>query len=39
MSTMNQMWIGADLVLFGEPVPIVNSTDFIILKNESSVVN
>jgi hypothetical protein len=39
MSMMNWIWVGAYLVLFGEPVPIVNSTDFMILKNESSVVD
>jgi hypothetical protein len=37
MNAMNWMWIGSDLLLFGEPVPILNSTDLMFFRNESSV--
>lgn len=39
MNLMNLMWYGSDLILFGEPVPILNSTDFMILKNETSTID
>lgn len=38
MTLLNCMWYGADLVLFGEVVPIINSSrDLCIYRNESSV--
>ena len=38
MNIMNWMWLGTDLILFGEPVPIIESTDFMLLRNESSLI-
>lgn len=39
MNMMNLMWYGSDIILFGEPVPIVNSTDLMLFRNESSVID
>ncbi len=35
MGIVNWAWIGADLVLFGEPVPITDDSDFLIIHNET----
>ena len=38
MTLLNFMWYGADLVLFGEVVPRINSShDLCIYRNESNV--
>jgi hypothetical protein len=39
MNAMNLTWIGADFIIFDEPVPIVNSTDLMLFRNESSVID
>lgn len=39
INMMNLMWYGSDLILFGEPVPIVNSTDLMIFRNESTIMD
>ena len=35
MGIVNWAWIGADLVFFGEPVPITDDSDFLIIHNET----
>ena len=35
MGIINWAWIGADLVFFGEPVPITDDSDFLIIHNET----
>lgn len=35
MGIVNWAWIGADLLLFGEPVSITESSDFLIIHNET----
>ena len=35
MGVVNWAWIGADIVLFGEPVPITDDSDFLIINNET----
>ena len=37
MGIVNWAWIGADLVFFGEPVPITDDSDFLIIHNETIV--
>ena len=39
MSVMNWMWFLTDLAIFGEGVPILNSTDLMLLKNETRVLD
>ena len=36
MGIVNWAWIGADLILFGEPVPITDDSDFLIIHNETA---
>lgn len=36
MGVMNWMWCGADLLLFGESIPVARSRDLIIFRNETS---
>ncbi len=36
MGIVNWAWIGADIVLFGEPVPITDESDFLIIHNETA---
>jgi len=35
MGIVNWAWIGADLVLFGEPVSITDDSDFLVIRNET----
>jgi hypothetical protein len=35
MGIVNWAWIGADLIFFGEPVPITDDSDFLIIHNET----
>ena len=35
MGIVNWGWVGADFILFGEPVPITEDFDFMILNNET----
>lgn len=35
MGIVNWAWIGADLVFFGEPVSIIDDSDFLIIHNET----
>ena len=35
MGLVNWAWIEADLVFFGEPVPITDDSDFLIIDNET----
>lgn len=35
MGIVNWAWIGADILLFGEPVPITDESDFMLLHNET----
>lgn len=35
MGIVNWAWIGADLIFFGEPVPITDDSDFFIIHNET----
>lgn len=36
MGVINWAWIGADIILFGEPVSITDDSDFLILHNETA---
>ena len=36
MGIINWVWIGADIVFFGEPVPITDDSDFLIIHSETS---
>jgi hypothetical protein len=36
MGIVNWAWIGADIILFGEPVPITDDSDFLIVHNETA---
>lgn len=36
MGTMNWVWIGCDIVLFGEPVSIMDDSSLMILSNETT---
>ena len=36
MGVLNWAWIGADLFFFGEPVPITDDSDFLIIHNETA---
>lgn len=36
MGIVNWAWIGADLLLFGEPIPITDDSDFLIIHNETA---
>ena len=35
MGIVNWAWIGSDLFFFGEPVPITDDSDFLIIHNET----
>ena len=35
MGIINWAWIGLDLVFFGEPIPITDDSDFLIIHNET----
>ena len=35
MGIVNWAWIGADLIFFGEPIPITDDSDFLIIHNET----
>lgn len=34
MGIVNWVWIGADILLFGEPIPITDESDFMIIHKE-----
>ena len=35
MGIVNWAWIGLDVVLFGEPIPITEDSDFLLVNNET----
>lgn len=35
MGVINWSWIGFDIMLFGEPIPITDGSDFMIIHNET----
>ena len=35
MGIVNWAWIGLDVVLFGEPIPITEDSDFLLIHNET----
>jgi hypothetical protein len=39
MGILNWMWIAIDMCAFGEPVPIIESTDLMLLRNETSLID
>ena len=36
MGIVNWAWIGADFIFFGEPVPITDDSDYLIIHNETA---
>ena len=36
MGIVNWAWIGADMILFGEPVSITEDSDFLIIHNKTA---